>query len=34
VIVACMRKLLSIMNAMVKSNSPWNPEVSPAVPSG
>jgi hypothetical protein len=27
VIVACMRKLLSIMNAMVKSNSPWNPEV-------
>ena len=27
VIVACMRKLLSIMNAMVKSNSPWNPEI-------
>jgi len=27
VIVACMRKLLSIMNAMVKSNSPWNPKI-------
>lgn len=24
VIVACMRKLLSIMNAMLKSNSTWN----------
>jgi transposase len=27
VIVACMRKLLSIMNAMLKSNSPWNPKI-------
>jgi transposase len=23
VIVACMRKLLTIMNAMVKNNAPW-----------
>jgi transposase len=27
VIVACMRKLLTIMNAMVKYNTPWNPKV-------
>ena len=27
VIVACMRKLLSIMNAMLKSNLPWNPKI-------
>lgn len=27
VIVACMRKLLSIMNAMLKSNLPWNPNI-------
>jgi len=27
VIVACMRKLLSIMNAMLKSNVPWNPNI-------
>lgn len=26
VIVACMRKLLTIMNAMLKNNAPWNPE--------
>jgi transposase len=26
VIVACMRKLLTIMNSMLKNNSPWNPE--------
>jgi len=26
VIVACMRKLLTIMNAMLKNNTPWNPE--------
>ena len=25
VIVACMRKLLTIMNAMVKNNTPWSP---------
>lgn len=27
VIVACMRKLLTIMNAMVKNNSPWHSEI-------
>lgn len=26
VIVACMRKLLTIMNAMIKTNTPWNPK--------
>lgn len=26
VIVACMRKLLIIMNSMLKNNTPWNPE--------
>lgn len=26
VIVACMRKLLTIMNSMLKNNAPWNPE--------
>jgi transposase len=26
VIVACMRKLLTIMNAMVKNNAPWDPK--------
>lgn len=26
VIVACMRKLLTIMNTMIKNNSPWNPK--------
>lgn len=26
VIVACMRKLLTIMNSMLKNNTPWNPE--------
>ncbi len=26
VIVACMRKLLTIMNSMLKNNVPWNPE--------
>ena len=26
VIVACMRKLLTIMNAMVKNNTPWDPK--------
>ena len=24
VIVACMRKLLTIMNAMIKNNTPWS----------
>jgi len=27
VIVACMRKLLTIMNAMIKHNAPWNPNL-------
>ena len=27
VIVACMRKLLSIMNAMLKTNSPWTTKI-------
>jgi len=27
VIVACMRKLLTIMNAMLKNNTPWNPKI-------
>jgi transposase len=26
VIVACMRKLLTIMNTMIKNNTPWRPE--------
>ncbi|NMG67008.1 IS110 family transposase, partial [Azoarcus indigens] len=25
VIAACMRKLLTIMNAMIKNNTPWSP---------
>ena len=24
-LVACMRKLLTILNAMIRDNSPWNP---------
>jgi transposase len=27
VIVACMRKLLIIMNAMLKNNTPWHPNI-------
>lgn len=27
VIVACMRKLLTIMNTMLKNNEPWNPRI-------
>jgi transposase len=27
VITACMRKLLIILNAMVKTNTPWNPQL-------
>lgn len=27
VIVACMRKLLTIMNTMLKNNAPWNPKI-------
>ena len=29
-IVACMRKLLVIMNAMVKNGQPWNDQLAPA----
>ena len=25
--VACMRKLLTIMNALLKTNTPWNPKI-------
>ena len=25
--VACMRKLLTILNAMVKNNEPWHTEI-------
>jgi transposase len=27
VIVACMRKLLTIMNSMLKNNTPWDPKI-------
>jgi transposase len=27
VIVACMRKLLTVMNSMLKNNVPWNPKM-------
>lgn len=27
IIVACMRKLLTIMNAMIKNNTPWSPQI-------
>lgn len=27
IIVACMRKLLIIMNSMLKNNTPWNPKI-------
>jgi transposase len=27
IITACMRKLLVILNAIVKSNRPWNPQI-------
>lgn len=27
VTVACMRKLLTIMNAMIRSNTPWSPKI-------
>lgn len=29
VITACMRKLLVILNTMIKSNLPWNPKIKP-----
>jgi transposase len=30
VIVACMRKLLTIMNVVIKTNTPWNPAMNAA----
>lgn len=27
IIVACMRKLLTIMNTLIKNNTPWNPKI-------
>jgi transposase len=27
VLVACMRKLLTIMNTMIKNNTPWSPKT-------
>lgn len=27
VVVACMRKLLTIMNAIIKNNTPWSPKI-------
>ncbi|MBL8413898.1 MAG: IS110 family transposase, partial [Propionivibrio sp.] len=26
IIVACMRKLLTIMNTILKNNTPWSPQ--------
>ena len=26
-LIACMRKLLTILNAIVKTGKPWNPEL-------
>ena len=26
ILVACMRKLLVILNTLVKTNTPWNPQ--------
>ena len=26
-VVACMRKLLTVRNAMVRTTTPWNPEI-------
>ena len=26
-IVACMRKILTILNVMLKTNQPWNPNI-------
>ena len=27
IVVACMRKLMTIMNAVVKNNAPWTPKT-------
>ena len=32
VMVACMRKLLTILNSMIRERKTWNPEIAPANP--
>jgi len=32
VLTACMRKLLVILNTMLKNNLPWNPKILPLIP--
>jgi len=32
--VACMRKLLTILNAMIRDNAPWNPNPQPSLQHG
>jgi len=27
--VACMRKMLTILNAMLRQSTPWTPEITP-----
>jgi len=33
-LVACMRKLLTILNAMVKTQTPWTPRLASAAANG
>jgi transposase len=30
-LVACMRKLLTILNVMVRENAPWSPRLDPVT---
>jgi transposase len=30
-LVACMRKLLTILNAILRTGEPWNPALAPAA---
>jgi transposase len=32
VITACMRKLLTLLNTLVRTRTPWNPELHPQIP--
>jgi transposase len=32
VLTACMRKLLAILNTMVRTNTAWNPKLLPETP--
>ena len=32
VMVACMRKLLTILHSMIRERKTWNPEIAPANP--